>query len=98
MISGKRFVLRLPILLFALAAALVVTMISCGGGNSPSANSTFQPAGIPTTPSVSNVTPQNGFFGMTVGLFERGASFADRWPTVPVGTLGKVNGTQWSAI
>src|SRR5579863_4402471 len=92
----------------AVAIALVVfcgiasfTITNCGGGGS-SSNPSSVPAVVPSVPSTpstpSGSTTNNGFFGMTVGLYERGAAFANRWPTVPVGTLGKVNGTQWSAI
>ena len=95
---GRKFLPAVVTILTAFSGVVVVTTTNCGGGGSPSSLSTTVPSvpSVPSTPSVS--TPNNGFFGMTVGLFEQGAAFANRWPTVPVGTLGKVNGTQWSAI
>lgn len=98
MFSAKKCLLAVTFLLLALGGAAVLTTVDCGGGNSPSVNSSMPTSPTPpSTPSVPS-TPNNGFFGMTVGLYERNAAFADRWPTVPIGTLGKMNGTQWSAI
>jgi hypothetical protein len=98
MFSAKKCLLAVTIFLLALGSAAVLTTVDCGGGNSMSVSSSV-PTGPtpPSTPSVPS-TPNNGFFGMTVGLFEKNAAFADRWPTVPIGTLGKMNGTQWNAI
>jgi hypothetical protein len=84
--------IRILLILFGLSILLV--MAGCGGGSSP-APSVSSTGPTPPTPSGGVSSP---YFGMTAAFYEVGAPYADMWPTVSVGTLAKVNGTQWSAI